>query len=461
MAPTQKPVGQAETQDMSQKKPRLPSIRWCEADVKAIVTWIGHRDERGKAVNYEAWTTGNHTYAAARMLVETGLGGKDRVTKKKAADKLGDMIKSYKNMRETADRTGWGTEETKHKEQELGWDSTLTVKDHILKKCPWFYDFEDLFHKHPGTNPPLIIESRKPPKRNGAAVEEDDLGGYGFDLDQDLENPRQPATREAEEEEEDMSASSSNLSDLSSDSDSGFRSALHDARRESRKKANKVPTPKKAEDGNSNHTLLSDDEEENKAIRSVQARTSSSTRLSYLQSKSRKALTNTNRERLLTPGLSTSSKPLVQNRNPLLPSNNRTSKRKHHSDSNVLLDFVEDAQGFRAKKRSENSKRSMTEAMAEETKLDHIRLTEKAKIDEEQAKKDRKERREQAEYDRRQRDQHHAMEMARQQAILNQGELMILQSRERILRLQLNLQRQAAASKNPAVGASLGNLEGE
>lgn len=81
----------------------------------------------------------------------------------------------------------------------------------------------------------------------------------------------------------------------------------------------------------------------------------------------------------------------------------------------------------------------MAEAMAEETKLNHVRLTEKAKTDEEQAKEDREERREQVEYDRRQRDQHHAMEMARQQAILNQGELSILESRERVLQLQMNL----------------------
>ena len=80
---------------------------------------MGQRDEKGIAVNYEAWTTGNYTDIAARMLVETRLEGKNRVTKKKAADKLGDMIKSYKYMRETANQTGWGTEEINHKEQEL------------------------------------------------------------------------------------------------------------------------------------------------------------------------------------------------------------------------------------------------------------------------------------------------------------------------------------------------------
>ena len=76
----------------------------------------------------------------------------------------------------------------------------MTVKDYILKKCPWFYKFEDIFHKHPGINPPLIIKSEQPPKRDGAAVDEDDLRSYDFDLDQDLEDPRQMAICETEGE---------------------------------------------------------------------------------------------------------------------------------------------------------------------------------------------------------------------------------------------------------------------
>lgn len=47
--------------------------------------------------------------------------------------------------------------------------------------------------------------------------------------------------------------------------------------------------------------------------------------------------------------------------------------------------------------------------------------------------------------------------MTRQQAILNQRELSILQSSERILQLQMNLQKQVAASENPIVEAGLDN----
>ena len=119
---------------MQGKKGRahLLSVGAYEADIQAI----GKRNEKGVAVNYEVWTTGNHTEEASRLLQETGLEGKEGNTKKKAADKLVDMVKSYKNMREIANRTGWSMEEAKHKQQELNLEAGSTVKDHILKNCP-------------------------------------------------------------------------------------------------------------------------------------------------------------------------------------------------------------------------------------------------------------------------------------------------------------------------------------
>lgn len=148
-------------------------------------------------------------------------------------------------MRETADRTGWGTEEIHHKEQELSWESSLTVKDHILKKCPWFYEFEDIFHKHPGINPPLIIESGQPPRREGVTIDENDLGGYDFDLDQDLEDPCETASSEKEkEDEEDIDISFSNPSNVASDSDSSLHSVFSQIARDERRKTRKETSQK-------------------------------------------------------------------------------------------------------------------------------------------------------------------------------------------------------------------------
>ncbi len=92
--------------DARLKKPRASPICLCEADIQVIVTWVGKRNEKSIAVNYEAWTTGNHTEEAGRLLQEISLEGKKDVVKKKAADKLVNIVKSYKNMRENANCTG-------------------------------------------------------------------------------------------------------------------------------------------------------------------------------------------------------------------------------------------------------------------------------------------------------------------------------------------------------------------
>ena len=78
-------------------------------------------------------------------------------------------------------------EEAKHKQQELNSEEGRTVKDHILKKCPWFYEFEDIFHKHPIISPPLLIESEQPARRDGVSVNDSELGGFDFDLEETLE----------------------------------------------------------------------------------------------------------------------------------------------------------------------------------------------------------------------------------------------------------------------------------
>lgn len=71
-------------QDVGRKRSRVPPIRWCEADIQAIVNWVGIRNEKGVAVNYEAWTRSNHTEEAGRLLQETGLDGKEGFPEKKS-----------------------------------------------------------------------------------------------------------------------------------------------------------------------------------------------------------------------------------------------------------------------------------------------------------------------------------------------------------------------------------------
>lgn len=66
-------------------------------------------------------------------------------------------------------------------------EARSTVKDHVLKKCPWFYNFEDIFHKDPTISFPILIKSEKPACRNGANINDSELGGFGLNLEKALE----------------------------------------------------------------------------------------------------------------------------------------------------------------------------------------------------------------------------------------------------------------------------------
>lgn len=67
-------------------------------------------------VNYKAWTISNYIKKTGQLLQKTRLERKKGVRKKKTADKLVDIGKSYKNMRENDNCTIWGMEEAKHKQ---------------------------------------------------------------------------------------------------------------------------------------------------------------------------------------------------------------------------------------------------------------------------------------------------------------------------------------------------------
>lgn len=66
-------------------------------------------------------------------------------------------------------------------------EARSTVKDHILKKCPWFYNFEDIFHKDPTLSFPILIKSEKPACYNGASINDSELRGFGLNLEKALE----------------------------------------------------------------------------------------------------------------------------------------------------------------------------------------------------------------------------------------------------------------------------------
>ena len=178
----------AEAEKNSQEK-RKYSIRWAKSETQLIVEWFCTRNENGVRVNYDAWTTESSSDAAEKMLNQTGLVIKAGVTKKKAADKMIYMIKLYKDLRNTIEQSGWGTgldgvDGISHEDHKLQIGSCKTAKELILKRCAWYYEFEELFRDHPGANPHTIIESEQHTRRDGQIINDLELGRYDKDLEE-------------------------------------------------------------------------------------------------------------------------------------------------------------------------------------------------------------------------------------------------------------------------------------
>ena len=173
--------------DKDLQEKRKSSIGWAKFETQLIVEWFCTRDENGVRVNYDAWTIRNHSDAAKKMLSYTGLIVKAGVTKKRATDKMVDMIKQYKDLKHTIEQSGWGTgidgvDGISHENRELQTRTCKTANELIFKRCPWYYEYEELYCNHPSVNPPAIIELEQPTRRDGQAVNDFELGGYERDL---------------------------------------------------------------------------------------------------------------------------------------------------------------------------------------------------------------------------------------------------------------------------------------
>ena len=430
------------------QKTREPAIKWAQQDIDLIVEWFCRRDEDGIPANYEAYATSAYTEVAEKMLQETGLIDKALTTKKKAADKMDSMVKAYKDMRMKAEGSGWGTDAATHKENYLATAHGTTVNDYILKKCPWFYEFEDVYHDHPGVNPPIIIESGQPPRRDGKAVDETDLGGFGAEKNtevvenaedvekaEDLRNME--GARTAEEDLEDHDTRTRQDTVQLSDSDSQHSAKSLAAARMRTVEATKtsiVKTILPPLSDNEDYSWL--DEVIPKPKNKPQPQ-QPKTPVPYRRSKTApiESIEQVPAEAIEQPHkrkTTTSSEVRSKSKRPL---------PAEDSDSEVEIE-----KSRRSRWKSTKGKLSMAESLFELARMDDSRQRDHVKAE-------REERRQQFELEKQQRDQHHAAEMARSerhhaaemarlQVLINESVERANESKERLLRLQLELQKQ-------------------
>ncbi len=68
--------------DMDLQEKQNSPIRWVKFETQLIIEWFCTLHGNGVRVNYDTWTTGNHSHAVEKMLSHTGLIVKAEVTKK-------------------------------------------------------------------------------------------------------------------------------------------------------------------------------------------------------------------------------------------------------------------------------------------------------------------------------------------------------------------------------------------
>lgn len=172
----------------SQEKQKS-SIRWTKSETQLIVDWFCTRNEDGFRVNYDLWTTSSCSSAAERMMNQTGLVFKAGVTKKKAADRMIYMIKLYENLRNKIKQSEWsdgldGVDGISHEDRKLQIGSYETAKEVILKRCAWYYEYEQLFCDYPGVNPLSLNESDQSTRRGFQVIKDFELGRYDEELEE-------------------------------------------------------------------------------------------------------------------------------------------------------------------------------------------------------------------------------------------------------------------------------------
>lgn len=117
------------------------------------------RDTNGELCNWLLYLKGNKAEAARQLLADTRLGeAKLGVTKEKTRDKIGSMVAIFKTWTNTADETGWRLGVPRH-DQVMDNTRGSTIREVLLSKCPWFYQFEEIMCSSPTVAPPFLMES--------------------------------------------------------------------------------------------------------------------------------------------------------------------------------------------------------------------------------------------------------------------------------------------------------------
>ncbi len=140
---------------------RDSNLKWNDEDVDVVVQWLSIRDESDVAVNLKLYQTDNKTETARRLLSETNLRvSRSDIQKKKIRDKIEQMIRHFRAIKQMTETIEWEVDVIKH-DVVIENSRDMIIKDVLLKKCSYYYEFEDLLEDSSIITPSFVLESTR------------------------------------------------------------------------------------------------------------------------------------------------------------------------------------------------------------------------------------------------------------------------------------------------------------
>ena len=148
-----------------------------QEEVERITTWFCERDENSFATHADVYQKEVKVKVIRAYFKDLGFANiKSEATRDKLGEKIAGMIKSYKEMRQKADVTDWGVDpkDLDMPPSDQNYEGGPTIRQIIRQKCPWYYDFEEIFSDKPNVTPSYLSECGQSDRRNLRPVSEEE-----------------------------------------------------------------------------------------------------------------------------------------------------------------------------------------------------------------------------------------------------------------------------------------------
>ncbi len=140
---------------------RDSNLKWNDEDVDVVIQWLSIRDENDVVVNLKLYQTDNKTKTNRRFLSKTNLKmSRSDIQKKKMRDKIEQMIRHFRAIKQMTETTEWEVNVIKH-DVVIENSRDMIITDVLLKKCSYYYEFEDLLEDSSIITSSFVLESTR------------------------------------------------------------------------------------------------------------------------------------------------------------------------------------------------------------------------------------------------------------------------------------------------------------